>query len=115
MAKSKKVTGKVKKLQVQPAATFTLKVGKAEHYQDIDQNETRLRVPFKVFDENDVLVEERVDSFPIAASKEEVQETLGRHLKVIEEDHKCYEANKDREAALAQSQEVADTISGITL
>lgn len=94
---------------------WTLKVGTAEQYQDIEQDETRLRVPFKVFDENDVMVEERIDSFPITASKEEVQETLARHLAVIEEDHKRYAANKDREAALAQSQEVAASISGITL
>jgi uncharacterized membrane protein len=94
---------------------WTLKVGNAEQYQDIDQNETRLRVPFKVFDENDVMVEERIDSFSITATKDEVQETLERHLAVIEEDHKRYEANKEREAALAQSQEVADTISGITI
>lgn len=94
---------------------WTLKVGTAEQYQDIEQDETRLRVPFKVFDENDVMVEERVDSFPITASKDEVKETLARHLAVIEEDHKRFAANKEREAALAQSQEVAASISGITL
>jgi hypothetical protein len=94
---------------------FTLKVGKAETYQDIEQSETRLRVPFKVFDENDVLVEERNESFPITATLAEVQEVLKRQLEVIEEDHKRFAANKDREAALAQSQEVADSISGIIL
>ena len=94
---------------------WTLKVGTAEQYQDIEQNETRLRVPFKVFDENDVLVEERNESFPITASLAEVQEVLARQLTVIEEDHKRFEANKEREAALAQSQEVAASISGVTL
>lgn len=109
---------------------FKLKVGTAEQYQDIEQDETRLRVPFGVYrpvlDENEQpvveegeavleLVEERIDSFPITATKEEVQETLQRHLTVIEEDWKRFEANKEREAALAQSQEVAASISGITL
>lgn len=113
MAKSKKA----KKVEVPevPAATFSLKVGRAETYQDIEQNETRLRVPFKVFDENDVMVEERNESFPITATADEIRETLQRALTVIEEDHRRYEANKDREAALAQSQEVAASISGIIL
>ena len=109
---------------------WTLKVGTAEQYQDIEQNETRLRVPFGVYrpvlDENEQpvveggeavleLVEERNESFPITASLAEVQEVLARQLAVIEEDHKRFEANKEREAALAQSQEVAASISGITL
>jgi hypothetical protein len=92
-----------------------LKVGQAEQYQDIDQNETRLRVPFTVLNEAGELVEERNESFPISATVTEVRETLQRHLTVIEEDLTRHEANKERDAQLAQSQEVAAAISGITL
>jgi DNA-binding FadR family transcriptional regulator len=110
---------------------YTLKVAQAEQYQDIEQNETRLRVPFMVYraivdaEGNPVLdgqgqptqelVEERNESFPISSTVEEVRETLQRHLTVIEEDWTRHEANKERDAQLTQSQEVAAAISGITL
>jgi hypothetical protein len=110
---------------------FTLKVGKAEQYQDIEQNETRLRVPFMILrpvideDSQPVLddsgeaafevMTERVESFPITAKLPEVEELLQRHLDVFTEDWQRFEDNKERQAALAQSQEVADKISNLTL
>lgn len=109
---------------------FTLKVGKAETYQDIEQNETRLRVPFGIYrpalDEEQQpviedgepvleLVEERNESFPIATKLAEVEETLQRHLTVYTEDHERYESGKAHQADLDQSQEVADSISNITI
>ena len=110
---------------------FTLKAGKAEQYQDIEQDETRLRVPFQilapeldaegepVLDENGdpstIVMTERIESFPLTATVAQVKETLQRHLDVYTEDYERHEATKERQAALDQSQEVAEEITGLTL
>jgi hypothetical protein len=90
---------------------FTLKVGQAENYQDIEANETRLRVPFTIVDETGAMVTERIDSFPITATQAEVEETLKRHLDVYTADHERYEASKAHQEALDQSQTLAEKIS----
>jgi hypothetical protein len=94
---------------------FTLKVGQAENYQDIEQNETRLRVPFSIVDEAGTVVTERIDSFPITTSKVEVEATLKRHLDVYTEDHERFEAGKAHQEALDQSQSLAEEISNKTI
>ena len=94
---------------------FMLKVGKPEQYQDIEQNETRLRVPFQVLDEDGEVLTERIESFPISVKVSEVKETLKRHLDVYTDDHQRYEAGKEHQANLDQSQQVIDEISGLTL
>jgi hypothetical protein len=110
---------------------FTLKVGRSAQYQDIAENETRLRVPFEivrpVLDEDGnptadddgspimEVVAERNESFPISVKLEEVQTVLRRHLEVFTEDWNRFEANKERQAQLDSSQEVANSISGITI
>ena len=103
---------------------FTLKVGKAETYQDIEQNETRLRVPFGIYRPADKetdghdgfeLVEERHESFPLGTPIEEVQETLQRHLTVYTEDHIRYEGLKEQQERLNDAGALAEEISGITI
>ncbi len=94
---------------------FTLKVGKPEQYQDIEQSETRLRVPFQILDANGEVATERIESFPITAIVPEVEATLQRHLDVYTEDHQRYEAGREHQAHLDQSQEVIEEISGLTL
>jgi hypothetical protein len=94
---------------------FTLKVGTAEQYQDIEQGETRLRVPFQILDADGQVATERIESFPLTVKVLEVKETLKRHLDVYTEDHQRYEAGKEHQAHLDQSQDVADKISGLTL
>jgi hypothetical protein len=109
---------------------FILKVGTAEHYQDIEQNETRLRVPFGIYapvldeeqkpvveDNKPVLemVDERNESFNLTDTKDFIQETLERHLAVYTEDHIRYEEGKARQAALDQSAQTAQEISNITI
>jgi hypothetical protein len=90
---------------------FTLKVGTAEAYEDIEQKETRLRVSFAIVDQTGAVATERIDSFPITATKEEVQETLKRHLDVYTEDHERFEAGKVRQAGLDSAQQLAAEIS----
>jgi hypothetical protein len=90
---------------------FTLKVGQAETYQDIEQRETRLRVPFSIVDEAGTVATERIESFPITATRAEVDETLKRHLEVYTADHERYEAGKAHQEALDQSQALAGEIS----
>ena len=74
---------------------FTLKVGKAEQYQDIDANETRLRVPFEIVDAEGVVVNALNESFPITATLPEVEDALKRHLEVFTQDSERFEANKE--------------------
>lgn len=94
---------------------FTLKVGTAETYQDIEQNETRLRIPFEIVNETGEVVEVRNESFALGTSADEVKETLQRHLTVYTEDHVRYEAGKARQASLDKSQVLAEEISNITI
>ena len=94
---------------------FTLKVGKAETYQDIEQNETRLRVPFEILNEAGEVVEVRNESFALGTPIEEVQETLQRHLTVYTEDHIRYEAGKEQQANLDAAGALAEEISNITI
>lgn len=94
---------------------FTLKVGKAENYKDIEQDEDRLRVPFEILNTDGEVVEVRNESFPLGTSTEEVKETLNRHLTVYTEDHIRYEENKSRQTALDASQVLAEEISNITI
>jgi hypothetical protein len=97
------------------AEQFTLKVGTAEHYQDIEQNETRLRVPFEILTAEGEVATERIESFPLTATEDEIREVLQRHLTVYTEDFNRYEANKEHQESLNTSQEVAENISGLTL
>jgi hypothetical protein len=94
---------------------FTLKVGTVETYQDIEQNETRLRVPFQILDGEGALQTELAESFSLGTGEEEIKETLARHLAVFSEDFDRHEAGKAHQEALDQSQEVAGSISGLTL
>lgn len=94
---------------------FTLKVGKAETYQDIEQGETRLRVPFEILNEGGEVVEVRNESFPLGAEADAIKEVLQRHLTVYTEDHNRYEAGKETQAALEQAGALAEEISNITI
>jgi hypothetical protein len=110
---------------------FSLKVGQAEQYLDIAQNETRIRVPFSIvepsldYDEKPILdedgnptfdvVEQRIESFPLLTTEEEVRETLQRHLAVFISEAEQAEANIARQAEHDHGQEVADSISNIEI
>jgi hypothetical protein len=94
---------------------FSLKVGQAEQYHDIAQDETRLRVPFQILDAEGGVATERVESFPITVTLKEVEETLQRHLTVFAEDTERFEANAQRQADLDHAAEVASQISNITI
>lgn len=110
---------------------FTLKVGKAEQYQDIEQDETRLRVPFAilrpvtddktgepVLEEGEPTFEvmvERNESFALETSQEEILATLKRHLTVFTEEKEREEASIERQAKLDKANEVAGEISNIVI
>jgi hypothetical protein len=110
---------------------FSLKVGQAEQYLDIAENETRIRVPFQILtpaldeygeailDDKDeptfTVVAERIDSFPLLTSEDEVRETLQRHLTVFIQEAEQAEDNIARQQAHDHGQAVADSISNIEI
>lgn len=110
---------------------YTLKVGNAEQYQDIDQDETRLRVPFQILrsitDEETgkpILKEgeptfevmlERIESFPLETSQDDILATLKRHLTVFTDEKVREEESKERQAALDAAQKTAGEISNIVI
>lgn len=94
---------------------FTLTVGTAATYQDIDANETRIVVPFQIVDETGAVVNEQKQSFPLGTTEDEIRAALQQALAVYTEDSQRFEANKDRQANLDASQEVISSISNITI
>jgi hypothetical protein len=94
---------------------FSLKVGQAEQYLDIAENETRIRVPFQSLDLVGEVAADRIESFPLLTSENEVRETLQRHLTVfIDEAEKAVESMA-RQEAHDHAQEVVDSISNINI
>lgn len=94
---------------------FTLKVGQASNYDDLDQKETRIVVPFEIVDETGAVVNEQKQSFPLGTTEDEIRDALQRALAVYTEDHQRFEANKERQSQLDASQEVIANISNITI
>lgn len=93
---------------------YTLKVGNAEQYLDIEQNETRLRVPFQILD-GETVVLERNESFPLTTSQEEITATLKRHLTVVTDEKAREEESKERQAAHDNAEAVAGSISNLVI
>ncbi len=91
---------------------FTLKVGQVETYDDIEQKETRLRVPFSIVDETGAVIAERIESFSVGVTQAHVEAVLKRHLDVYTEDHERFEAGKARQEDLDTAQQLAGEISG---
>jgi hypothetical protein len=94
---------------------FSLKVGQAEQYLDIAENETRIRVPFQINDDEGNTVAQRIESFPLLATEEEIRDTLQRHLALFIAEESQAEASKARQEAHDEAQAVADSISSITI
>lgn len=94
--------------------TFSLKVGKAERYDDLDAGETRLRVPFQIASGEEVMLE-RNESFALSASQEDIVATLTRHLEVFTAERAREAESKARQAQLNAADEVAEEISNITI
>lgn len=93
---------------------FTLKVGTAERYDDLDAGETRLHVPFQIVSGEEVVLE-RNESFPLGTSQDEVLATLKRHLEVFTAERAREAESKERQAQLDASDQVAGEISNITI
>ena len=93
---------------------YTLTVGTAEHYEDISQKETRLKVPFAISDENGI-VYEQIQSFPLSATADEIKESLERALRTYTEDSKRYEEAHTRRVVLEESLKTATEISNLSL
>jgi hypothetical protein len=94
---------------------FTLKVGTASTYQDIDAKETRIVVPFEIVDEAGAVVNEQKQSFPLATTEEEITAALHQALTVYTDDHVRFEAGKAAQAGLEASEGVTAAISNITI
>ena len=94
---------------------FKLKVGQARHYDDIEQKETRIVVPFEIVDESGAVVYEQKQSFPLTATEAQIREALQLALATYTEDHQRHEANKERQASLDAAQEVITSVSNITI
>jgi hypothetical protein len=100
------------------ATTFSLKVGIAERYEDMDARETRLRVPFQIIDgstKKGVVAVERIESFPLATTAKDIRQTLKRHLDVFTAEYARHEANKEQEAAVQHLQAVVEDISNLVI
>lgn len=93
---------------------FSLKVGAVERYDDLDSGETRLRVPFDIMEGKTVL-SSKIESFPLATTTEEIKTTLKRHLDLFTSESASAEADKDRQDAIKQSDQVVEEISNFEL
>ena len=93
---------------------YTLKVGKAERYDDLDSGETRLRVPFQILSGEDVMLE-RNESFALGTPQEDIVETLKRHLEVFTAEQARAAELRERQAQLDASDAVAEDISNIII
>lgn len=93
---------------------FTLKTGTAIHELN-PTGETILAVPFDIVSESGEVVQAMRETFPLTATKKDVQKVLARHLAVFTEDHERHEGVKESQAALEASAAVAGEISNITL
>jgi hypothetical protein len=94
---------------------FTLVAGTVERYDDLDSGETRLRVPFDILDNAGKIVLSKNESFALDTVSSDIRATLERHLEVFTSEAIAAEADKERQAALAQSDIVAEEISNITI
>lgn len=92
-----------------------IQVGDATQYQDIDQGVTLLAVPYSILDDNDVLLQERVQSFPLTATTEEITDFLNRALQVYKDNVARHEETKTLQEGLDNATSVAATISNITI
>jgi hypothetical protein len=107
-----------KKAARKEEAKFSLMVGTAERYEDIDARETRIRVPFEIIDistKKGTVVMRHIESFPLATPAKDIRETLKRHLDVFIADLERHEANKERDAAVQQSQKAVEDISNLVI
>jgi hypothetical protein len=93
---------------------YTLKVGTAERYEDLDAGETRLRVPFQILSGEEVVLE-RNESFALGTPQEDIVDTLKRHLEVFTAERAREAESKEHQAQLDQADEVAGEISNITI
>lgn len=94
---------------------FTLKVSKAEQYLDIAENETRLKVPFQILDSVGEVAADRIESFPLLATEDEIRTTLERHLAVFIDEAERAVESMARQEAHDRAQEVVDSISNIEI
>lgn len=92
-----------------------IQVGTAQQYQDIDAGVTLLAVPFQILDDADVVVQDRVQSFPLDATQEDITELLNRSLQVYKDNVATHEAAKVLQAGMDNADAVASQISGLTI
>lgn len=92
-----------------------IQAGTAEQYQDIDQGVTLLAVPYTITDDTDTVVQERVQSFPLEATADDIKAFLTQSLQVYKDKVATHEEAKVLQAGLDNAGEVAAAISGITI
>lgn len=92
-----------------------IQAGTAEQYQDIDQGVTLLAVPYTITDDTDTVVQERVQSFPLEATAEDITAFLTQSLQVYKDKVATHEEAKVLQAGLDNAGAVAAAISGITI
>lgn len=92
-----------------------LHVGEAITYQDIDSGESRIEVPYQIVTDDDVLLSEVRETFPLGTSATAIKEALARALDVYRDDTARYLATKNFQEQLDQSTVIAEEISHVTI
>jgi hypothetical protein len=90
-------------------------VGKVEQYQDHDSGQTLQRVPYTIVDDEGVLLMERHQSFPLAATAEEITATLQSALAVYKDAVERHEGAKELQAGLDNASQVGEVITGLEI
>ena len=89
--------------------------GQITQFQDIDSGTTVQNVPWQVTNDEDVVVHEGNQVFPLIASADEIRDFLTRVLVVYQEDLARFTAGQEGQAALENAEAVAGEISNISI
>lgn len=92
-----------------------IQVGTAAQYQDIDAGATLLAVPYEIIGDDESVLQERIQSFPLETTQDDITAFLNRSLQVYKDKVATHESAKALQIGLDNSSEVAAEISGITI
>lgn len=88
--------------------------GYVENYHDIDADEVRMNVPWKITEGKTTLLEGN-QSFPLDTDKEDIKAFLTRCLSTFKEDLARHEAAKEHQTNLDHAADVGKDISGVSI
>lgn len=94
--------------------TYMLKItaGDIIQYSDIDAGVVLQCVPWSITDDEDAILLDGKQSFPLEASSDEIRDFLTRRLAVYKDDVAISDGARDLQAGLDNAASVADEVSG---